>query len=188
MRKIWSLLPLWGMALCFIPGCIIVGARDEFRRYSNESVGPFVPDFYIEKSQSHIYLPLLRVDLDRLPHDVVLLLYDQTYTNTSRHFDKVVLESVIVEYADGETVELLSPDKPEAERTFSVPKGKDVFGKDAKLTFKAAISRGEAFTLILRGRAIPSSGPDVPFRSAERYRFDGRKWTWWTLTQEWASC
>lgn len=189
MKKIRAWLALTGMSFCIISGCIIVGVHDQFTSHSGkESAGMFVPDFYIQKQQSRFYLPLLRVDVDRLPHDLVLMLYDQTYTNTSRFFDKVVLESVTVEFPDRETVELVSTDTLAELRTYSVPKGKDVFRKDANLTFRGAVARSETFTLILKGTAIKPNGEEVPFRSAQRYEYNGRKWSCWTLMQEWASC
>lgn len=167
-------------------GCIVVGVRDRFsfdKSSSDKPIGEFVPDYYVQNNTSRVYLPFFRIDREKPPHDLVLLLYDQTYRQSSVGFETIVLESMTVEYSNGGLVDLLSS-KAESERTLPVAHGKAVYADCAKLTLKGAIDRRESFVVILTGKAISSTGEEVPFRSKERYQFDGTRWTCWTLMQE----
>lgn len=182
MKWVFSIL------LTVLSGCLVVGVRDAFKYEveKSQSIGDFVPDASIRKNDRRSYLPFVLIDISRLPHDLVLLTYDQTYRESSEQFCTIVFDSVKVEFDKGHSKTLLSDASPAASRTFSVAKGRDVYEDKAKIMLPNAIDRSESFTLQYSGRAITADARESPFSASVYYRYDGKDWTCWTLMQEWA--
>lgn len=185
MRKV--VLAAW-MAFVFITvsGCIVVGGRDQFE-WSKESAvadGRFVPDTFMDPHTSRTYLPFFRIDLENPPHDLVLLLYDQTYEQSSEGMSHIIINSVTVKTESEGVVTILSEKEPLESRTYKIAKGQDLYGPDAKRRFAGAITSRESFTTTIDGTSISDSGEHFPFQRVETFRYLGRKWTVWTLYQE----
>jgi hypothetical protein len=175
--------------LLLLPGCLIVGAYDDYSSRSGASThsGDFAPDLYCSKHTRSFYLPFLRIDWDSRSHDLVVLTYDQTFLKTDTPFESFVLDSLEIQAKEDAPVVLVAPDDPLERRTHEIARGRALFDERGKLVFKDAIRRG-SFTVTLSGRAIASDGREVPFSRTARYQYDGRHWRVSTIAEEWAGC
>jgi len=167
-------------------GCIVIGSRDKFESHVKQQLidGAFVPYAYIAPNKKRLYVPFFRIDREYPPHDLVLLLYDQTYEQSSDAFDQIILDDVAISFENGKHKSLISPDSPAAERTYTVARGNAVNDERGKKRFVAAIEYSESFTLTIVGECVTLTGERVPFRRFVWYKYDGRDWTCWTLMQE----
>ncbi|MFO0914801.1 MAG: hypothetical protein U0795_17720 [Pirellulales bacterium] len=171
-----------------ISGCVVLGVRDEYSydRDKSHAEGAFIPDTYVQKNERSRYLPFVRLDTSRPPHDLVLLTYDQNNSGLSDRYENIELESVQITFDSGEAKTLLSASTAAERQSFPVAKGDDVLQKEAKVVFGGAIDRLESFTLQYSGRAVTANGENAPFSVREYYKYDGKDWTLWTLMSEWA--
>lgn len=185
-RGIPALMGVW---LC-LPGCIIIGNRDRYTydRSASSQSGVFCPYTYLWENTKTVTLPLFRVENETLPHDLRMLTFDQTYSKTHKGFERFVVDTMTVEFANGETVAIISSDTPISERTFVIPKDREVFSDDATRVFKGVITQRASFTLRISGTAIGDDGESVPFESNTTYRYDGQNRTFHTIFDEWANC
>lgn len=176
------------------PGCMIVGLNDKFtldERFSNAAPTescPVVAEPKIERDVSRIYFPFVRIDNRRLPHDLVVNLYNQTYPQVGPEFETAVFQSIEMVYPDGRRKVLIGADQPQPQRTFPVAKGNQLLTKETQVRFGGAVDRADSFVLKCSGTAVSQSGPEIPFETRLRYQYDGKNWNWMTLSQEFGSC
>lgn len=174
-------------------GCMIVELNDEFtidERLSNETLiesYAVVAEPRIEHEVSRFFFPFVRIDNRRLPHDLVVSLYNQTYDQEGTNFESAILESIDMVYSDGRRKVLLGADQPQPQRTFPVAKAKWLTEK-TEVRFAGAIDRADSFVLKCSGTAVSQLGAKIPFETRLRYRYDGKNWDWMTLSQEIGSC
>src|SRR5262245_40689273 len=71
-----------------LTGCFIFGVRDNYatKRTDCAETGEFVPDFYLTKHTTSIPLFPFHIELDRPPHDLVMLTFDQTFHESHEGF------------------------------------------------------------------------------------------------------
>ena len=154
--------------------------------FSNESLfeSSLVAEPKIEHDVSRFYFPFVRIDNRRLPHDLVVNLYNQTYHDVP-DFEAAIFESIEMVYPDGRRKVLLAADQPQPERTFPVGKGNSFLTEESQVRFAGAVDRPDSFVLTCRGTAVSQSGPRIPFETRLRYRYDGKSksWRWTTLAE-----
>lgn len=175
-------------------GCMIVGLNDKFtvdERSSNESLiesHAVVAEPNIQRDVSRFYFPFVRIDNRRLPHDLVVNLYNQTDHQVKPDFESAIFESIEMVYPDGRRKVLLAADQPLLQRTFPVARANHALNEETQVRFAGAVDRADSFVLRCSGTAISQSGPGIPFETRLRYRYDGKNWNWMTLSQELGSC
>lgn len=161
---------------CVLQSCVVFGSRDDFsyRPEKNSLQGAFVPDCYISKNTLNLPLLVARVDIDKLPHDLVMWQYDPTYLDADDGFRSFRILSMEIEYADGTLVPL-----PEADGDYLIQRRNKVL--------QGAISKRMDFTIRCRGFAVKKNGQKFPFKRVTAYRYDGKSTTFHTVVDEWAS-
>ena len=175
-------------------GCMIVRLDDKFtldERLSNESLiesCDLVAEPKIEHDVSRFYFPFVRIDNRRLPHDLVIKLYNQTDPQPGPDFETAVFESIEMVYPDGRRKVLLAADQPRPHRTFPIAKANEWLTEETQVRFAGAVDRADSFVLECVGTVVSQSGPGIPFETRLRYRYDGKNWDWMTLSQEFGSC
>ncbi len=185
-----SIAVLMGTLLLCAPGCLIIGNRDTYTYDlpASSQSGVFWPDTYLWKNEKRVTLPFFRVENERLPHDLRMLTFDQTFMRTDKGFEKFIVDTMVLEFANGETVAVISTETPLSERTFAIPEPGQFCSEEATRVFKGVITQRTSFTLRISGRAIRDDGEAVPFQATEVYRYDGRRRTFHTIFDEWANC
>jgi hypothetical protein len=178
MSRFGTSLVLVGTML--LTGCMVVGRLDDFEydRDASHENGTFVPPSYIARQSHNVYLPFVWLFVDQLPHDLAILKFDHTYTQTSNGFETIVIESLQIERAGEPPVDLISSTEPLEKRTHKIPRGKEQIGENARILFKGAITSREPFTILMRGYAIDKQGQPHPFEDRKVYQFKESRWTW----------
>lgn len=178
------------LAATISSGCVIVRLDDKFTREGG-SIGetPFDPcvvvaEVKLEHDVSQFYFPLVRIDNRRLPHDLVVNLYNQTQHHVGPDIESATFDSIEIVYSDGHRKTLLDTELPESERTFTVAATDRFSTKDTQVRFADAVDRADSFVLRCNGTAVSQSGSSIPFQTELRYRYDGKSRGWYTLTQE----
>ena len=164
----------------------MLGFRDNFAYIlsAKKAEGKFIPYLYIKKNTIHIPL-LFRLDIDLLPHSFVMLQYDQTYLNTDTGFSSFILKDLHIEYSDGTFVNCIEPSLRIEQRTFAVTnKGNYEYKQHF---FNSVITKRMDFKVFTIGTAIKKNGEVVPFKRITQYKYDGKKTTFHTIFDEWAS-
>ena len=175
-------------------GCMIVSLKDEFTfdgRFSNElpiKSYSVVAEPEIERDLSRVYLPFVRIDNRRLPHDLIIKLYNQTNDQTGPVFETAIFESIEMVYPDGRRKALVNADQPQPQRSFPIANGKQWLTEETQVRFADAVDQADSFVLKCSGTAVSQSGSAVPFETRLRYRYDGKSRYWMTLSQEIGSC
>ena len=164
----------------------MLGFRDNFAYIlsAKKAEGKFIPYLYIKKFTLHIPM-LFRLDIDVLPHSFVMLQYDQTYLNTDLGFSSFILKDLHIEYSDGTLVNFIDPSLPTEQRTFVVTnKGNHEYKQHV---FSGVITKRMDFKVYTIGTAIKKNGEVVSFKRITQYKYNGKKTTFHTIFDEWAS-
>lgn len=186
-RYLLGCLLALALVVQLLPGCIMIGRHDAFdyQLSEKEASGEFMPYLYIKHNTLNIPLLLFRVDIDRLPHSMVMLQYDQTYKSTDEGFESFVLDTLSLTFSDGSKVECINPERPVEERTFTISNKEN--RKYQKHVFDGVITQRQDFTVHTIGTSIKADGQKVRFKRITKYRFSGRAFTFRTILDEWAS-
>ena len=185
-----AVVVLVGALLLCAPGCLIVGSRDTYTYDlpASSQSGDFCPDTYLWKNERRVTLPFFRIENERLPHDLRMLTFDQTFMRTDEGFREFIVDTMVLEFANGETVAVISSEMPLSDRTFAIPGPGRFCSEEATRVFKGVITQRASFILRISGKAIRDDGEVVPFQATEVYRYDGRRRTFHTIFDEWANC
>ena len=186
-KQIWAVAAVIAIVVQLLPGCMMMGSHDDFAYLPSEKevAGEFIPYLYIQKNTMRIPLLLFRVDIDRLPHDFVMLQYDQTYLDTDKEFQSFVLDALQLQFEDDTTVKCIDPELPVEERTFGVSSKTE--HEYQQHVFEGVITKRMDFTVRTMGTAIKTDGSRVPFKRITKYRYNGKDATFHTILDEWAS-
>ncbi len=165
------------------PSCMVIGVRDDFadNLVVKEDVGTFIPYLYVQHNALRISLVLLWIEIDRLPHSVVMLL--TPLKTTDEGFSSFVLNDVSIQFADGTRVNCIDPSLPQAQRTYTVSDAAN--WNDRRHIFDDVIIKRMDFTVHTSGRAITADGTPVPFKRKTQYTYNGKDATFHTLVDAW---
>ena len=175
-------------------GCMTVDLNDKFvleKRSSSEVARQspsVVTEATIERGLSRVYLPFVRIDNRRLPHDLVIDLYNPKSQDGAPNFEAAIFDSIEMVYPDGQRKLLLAANQSISDRTFAVAKSKPYSDARTQVRFSNAVDNAQSFELKCTGTAISQSGPGVPFQTESRYRYDGKDWYCMAFLQEFGSC
>lgn len=165
--------------------CVIVDVSDEFNAVAGDTVksGGFVPSLRIRQNRSRAPVPPFRLDIDRMPRDLVLSQSDPTVLKTDAGFRKFWLEYCYIEFADGTRVDCIDPKLPISKRTFLIRPKKDPYQNEV---FTGVISKRMSFKIHMKGVSVREDGRKFPFTRVRAYRYDGKSTGVKTIFQEWA--
>ena len=174
------------LILCCLPvfalgSCVIVELKDDFDSISSTSSGSsgFVPHIYIRQNRSKTPLPPFRVDLDKMPKNLVMRQYDGTIRDSDIGFRAFALEYLFIKFADGTQIDCIDPSLPLSQRTFPIK-------KQSQQVFEGVISKRQDFTIHIKGFSTRDNGKRVYFHTTRTYRYGGKKPGMKTIFDEWA--
>ena len=174
MQRIFTAILLVA-SLIASSGCIVVGLYDEYDSLDNElAEGQFAPDVFVNNDRRNFVIPFFLIQVDRNSSDLVLELFDSTYKRRSKGFSEVVLDEILIEYANGESKSIVSEDSLLAERTFSVAQEDEFFSPKCTKTFSGVLDKKTSFVVTIKGVGILDSGERIPFKRTCSYEYNGR--------------
>ena len=167
------------LTLTLFQGCLISGTHHRYEYQKDRSIQEklFIPHLYIDNNTKETSLPLLRIDKDELPHNIVMTF--QVVYKSHKGIVSFVVNNLSVQYEDGTAINLITTTDPIEQRSFNINT------TYTKHVFTGAIVKRKDLTIFFEGYSVKTTGEKIPFKTKQVYHYK-KEIEMHTLFREWA--
>jgi hypothetical protein len=175
-----TFLTIIALTLTLFQGCLISGTHHRYEYQKDRSIqeGLFIPHLYIDNNTKETSLPLLRIDKDELPHNIVMTL-QVVYKSHKEDIVSFVVNNLSVQYEDGTAVNLITATDPIEQRSF------DMKVQYSEHVFTGAIVERKDLTIFFEGYSVKTTGEKILFKTKQVYKYK-KEIEMHTIFREWA--
>lgn len=173
-----------GLLLIFfiqlVSGCVSIRIKDNYRSETFEAMESgtnVIPSPRLERNTSYLFFLLFFMEVDRVPHQLIMSLRDPNFNNENP-YKSFVLNELYVEYEDGTRVDFIDESLPEQKRTYlAIKPGESHSNADLSNEIRKRMD----FTFYTTGTVYKANGETIPFEVVQEYVYKGKDRSFFTI-------